>query len=600
MTGCSDFLDLEPETTLVEDNFYESSDDMFSALVATYSSLRDNGIYSAGIYLFADVRSDEAFPNQTNYYANTFRHEIERFTMSSINTGNQNYWAHHYRGIVRANTVILKGQELFPDDADVQKYIAEAKVLRALFYFNLVRAYGDVPLVLDIPEEYTDARGHAREPVVNVYIQIISDLEDAINSHCLYRAEDSNETVPTGRINQYAAEALLGKVFLSLPNDVTEAAYPSVSAWKDISADEGIVSLYPDVSTQYEAAKYYLSDVINNGGYDLLPSFADLFKPENKHSVESIWEVEYKTGLTEVLGSPFYTFFSPASYAPRNVANSNGYIPAAITNQANGSCVPTGYFMDKCRKWDSMFPDYQYEVRTFDGEIYCDKRISNGEIKMDSDSVSWLPVNDNKDYPQSITYPYDPYTGTTFRTSVLGFGADNEWMCGKYTSASTVTTNDSDDNWYILRYADVLLMMAEAEAHIAGGHLTQAELDATINKVRVRAGIVPYLESGDSEKDWVLDTPEKVYQAIFDERELELAFEGHRWFDLVRSGKAVEVMNSHFSDFYDAYTSNASPNVDNYYMKDTKYQIDQFCTLFPIPTQELRANPKLTQNEGAR
>ena len=151
-----------------------------------------------------------------------------------------------------------------------------------------------------------------------------------------------------------------------------------------------------------------------------------------------------------------------------------------------------------------------------------------------------------------------------------------------------------------LRFADILLLLAEAEAHISDGILSQSVLNKTINLVRERAGIVPYLASGDPNKEWVLDTPEKVYQAIYDERTLELAFEGHRWFDLVRSGKAVEVMNQHFTDFYNAYTSNSSPNVNNYYMKSEKFEIDQYCTLFPIPSQEIRSNPKLTQNYGAR
>lgn len=601
MSACTGFLDIEPETTLTGKNFYKSPDDIRSALYSTYSSLRDNGLYSASIYLFGDVRSDVAFPNQTNYYANTFRHEIEKFTISANNSGNQNYWAHHYKGIIRANTVIEKGKELFGNDEAVQKYIAEAEVLRALFYFNLVRAYGGVPIIMDIPQEYTDSRGHLRASTEEVYIRILTDLTTAIESNNLYRSTNSGEKTPTGRVNKYAAEALLGKVLLSMPNDITEAAYPNVEAWKDISANPNITVFYPETTTtQYEAAKYYLEDVINNGGYELYPNFSELFKPTNKHSSESIWEVEYKTGQAEGLGSPFYTLFSPASYAPRNKANSNGYIPSPISNQGNGACAPTGYFMDMAKKWDSMYPDYQYEVRKFDDVIYTDTRISDGNIKLDTDGISYLPVNENKDYTQNVVYPYDPYTGTSFRTSVKGFSADDQWMCGKYMGSSEYKVNDSDDNWYILRFADVLLLLAEAEAHISDGVLSQSVLNNTINLVRERAGIVPYLASGDSNKEWVLDTPEKVYQAIYDERTLELAFEGHRWFDLVRSGKAVEVMNQHFTNFYNAYTSNSSPNVNNYYMKSEKFEIDQYCTLFPIPSQEIRSNPKLTQNYGAR
>ena len=601
MSACTGFLDIEPETTLTGKNFYKSPDDIRSALYSTYSSLRDNGLYSASIYLFGDVRSDVAFPNQTNYYANTFRHEIEKFTISANNSGNQNYWAHHYKGIIRANTVIEKGKELFGNDEAVQKYIAEAEVLRALFYFNLVRAYGGVPIIMDIPQEYTDSRGHLRASTEEVYIRILTDLTTAIESNNLYRSTNNGEKTPTGRVNKYAAEALLGKVLLSMPNDITEAAYPNVEAWKDISANPNITVFYPETTTtQYEAAKYYLEDVINNGGYELYPNFSELFKPTNKHSSESIWEVEYKTGQAEGLGSPFYTLFSPASYAPRNKANSNGYIPSPISNQGNGACAPTGYFMDMAKKWDSMYPDYQYEVRKFDDVIYTDTRISDGNIKLDTDGISYLPVNENKDYTQNVAYPYDPYTGTSFRTSVKGFSADDQWMCGKYMGSSEYKVNDSDDNWYILRFADVLLLLAEAEAHISDGVLSQSVLNNTINLVRERAGIVPYLASGDSNKEWVLDTPEKVYQAIYDERTLELAFEGHRWFDLVRSGKAVEVMNQHFTNFYNAYTSNSSPNVNNYYMKSEKFEIDQYCTLFPIPSQEIYSNPKLTQNYGAR
>ena len=70
--------------------------------------------------------------------------------------------------------------------------------------------------------------------------------------------------------------------------------------------------------------------------------------------------------------------------------------------------------MDMAKKWDSMYPDYQYEVRKFDDVVYTDTRISNGNIKLDTDGISYLPVNENKDYTQNVAYPYDPYTGTSF------------------------------------------------------------------------------------------------------------------------------------------------------------------------------------------
>jgi len=597
-TGCN-YLDLEPETTLTEDNFYKTPSDFYSALIAAYSSLVDDGIYGSSMYLFGDARSDVATPIQPNFYANNFRREIETFTMSSINSANQNYWSHHYRGIIRANIIITRGSELFPDDKLVQQYVAEAKVLRALFYFNLVRAYGGVPIVLDVPAGYTDARTHVRASAESVYIRIITDLKEAIAAGCLYRSA-TNSKVPTGRVDVYVAKALLGKVFVSLPDETTAAAYPDVPAWRDLGNSPQMLLMYPaGAATKWEAAKYSLDDVVSNGGYDLFPSFSGLFKPENKHSCESLWEAEYLGSQTEDVGSNFYTNFCPNAYAPRNYPNANGYTPAAIAaNTGGGNCMPTGFFMEFAQKWDSMYPNYTYQVRLFDGQVYSDRRISDGATRVSGTSI--LPANPNRDYPQSTAYPYDPYTGTTYTITVKGFGDDTKWMCGKYMSPSEFKNKDSDDNWYILRYADVLLLLAEAEAHIHAGMLPQEILDATINRVRVRAGIIPYSISGNAGDDWVLSTPDKTYQAIMDERMLELAFEGHRWFDLTRSGQAVTVMNKHFTDFYNAYTSNSATTVNQYYMKDHRYEIDQYCTLFPIPTQEILTNVQLEQNYRAR
>ncbi len=594
MSAACSFLDVSPETTMTDKDFYKTPDDIRSELYSTYATLRGNGLYGTSIWTIADVRSDIAFPDVTRYSANIFKHETEEFNITSNNSATQNHWTFSYRGIVRANTVITKGEKLFGDDMDVQLYIQEAKVLRALYYFNLVRTFGGVPIILDVPDKYSDSSDDERDSVESVYAQILKDLSEAIGSGLL---KDKSQT-PSGRLNLYAAEALMGKVLISLPDEITHAAYPNVTAYNDISMSEKIFQYFPELTAnKWEAAQYYLEDVVKNGGYSLLDNFPDLFKPANKHNQESIWEVEYKGDQTEGIGSSFYTQFAPQNYAPRANANKNGYTPSALPNKGGGSCMPTGYFIDFARKWDSFWPDYTYATTLFDGGIYCDKRLSDGATTVkDGETV---PLNENKDYPQDANHPYDSYTGTTFRLTVKDFNDDGKYYCGKYNSGSPYKANDSDDNWYILRYADVLLMLAEAEAHIMGV-LPQTELDRTINAVRNRAGIIPYIASGSSDCGRILDTREKVLQAILDERALELAFEGHRWFDLVRSGKAVSVMNEHFSKYYEAFTSNSGTGTDAYYMKNKKVVIDEYCTLFPLPSKELLVNPKLTQNKNAR
>lgn len=512
IASCDSFLNVEPVTTLVDKNFYKTVDDMRSALYSTYSMMATNGMYNESILLFNDVRSDVAFPNQTNFLLNIYRHEIENFSITANNTGNSNYWSAHFEAIKRANIVILYGEERFAHNTTVQTYIEEAKVLRALFYFNLVRAYGGVPLVLDVPDTYEDASKHIRVPAKDIYLQIITDLEQAIESNRL----GTKTTTPKGRVYDNFAKGLLAKVFLSLPDNITETAYPNVPAWKDISTDLDVVSLYPnETSTKWEATKSILEDIIINGNYELMTSFADLFKPANKHNSESVFEVEYMSNQLTNQGSPFYTSLSPIAYRPTGLPNANKYVAPLIFTQGAGNCQPTGYFMDASRKWDSNFPNYN-TPKLFEGKIYSDSRISNGEL----DKTTGMPINNNLDYPQDETYPYDPYTGISFRIVYKGYGADGHFMCGKYQSPSETRGSDSNDNFYILRYADILLMLVEAETHIANGVPSQEILDNTINAVRSRAGIAPY-SNGSDPTGIQINSKEEMLDAILDERYLE-------------------------------------------------------------------------------
>lgn len=148
-----------------------------------------------------------------------------------------------------------------------------------------------------------------------------------------------------------------------MPNDITEAAYPDVETWKDISINPNITVFYPKTTTtQYEAAKYYLEDVINNGGYELYPNFSELFKSTNKHSCESIWEVEYKTGQVEGLGSPFYTLshLLLMHLVIKPIQTDISRLPFQIKETVHAHRPDILWIW---QKWDSMYPDYQYEVR---------------------------------------------------------------------------------------------------------------------------------------------------------------------------------------------------------------------------------------------
>lgn len=593
LSACQDFLDVKPITTLTSEAFYKTPKDIKAALISTYSSLTDNGVYGESMYLVGEVRSDNAFPNQTSYFANLYRLEIDNFNITASNQGIQQFWQDHYRGIIRSNIVINYGKQKFASDSTVQSYVNEAKVLRALYYFNLVRVFGPVPIVLDVPTQYTDARDHVRESTLLVYKQIITDLNEALSSGKL----KTKDKVVIGRITIDAAKVLLAKVFISLPDIITQNAYTGQDAWKDIATNPEITSLFPTgTTTKWEAAHKYLKEIYDAGLYSLVPNFSDLFKSTNKHNAESIWEVEYKAGQSPIMGSSFYDSFAPAQYSPRGIPNANGYIASALASKGKANCSPTGDLMNFTKKWDSMWPDYTYQVNTFNGQVYSDLRVSNGSKILNIST--WEPVNTNLDYIQSPEFPYDPYSGTTWRPAVLGNAADGEFMCAKYLSPAPYSNNDSEDNWYIFRYADVLLMLAETENEMSGTN--QTLLDNYINKVRIRAGIIPYLVAGNSSDAWVMDTQDKLRKAIQEERRLELAFEGHRWFDLVRTGTAMEVMNKHFSDLYNAYTTNPSTTSNNYLMKDTKVVVDERCILFPIPSMELLVNPKLTQNAGAR
>lgn len=461
-SGCSDFLDRAPIDATNMKNFYRNASDMQAALTAAYGMLTNNGEYGYAYYNVAEVRSD----NTMNWEGggNLPDAELDQFKMSSTNEIIRVMWVDTYRGILACNTVLDHISAAEMDDALRQRFIGEARFLRALQYFNLVRTFGDVPLVLSETKSVDEGYSHARVASAEVYAQIIADLTEAEQKLPVsYTGND------IGRATRGAAKALLGKVYLTI---------------KD-----------------FAKAKDKLQEVIGQGTYKLLDDYAALWPVANANNQESIFEVQFKKGGTGT-GSSFYS-----NFAPRN---------------SGSSVIKVGFAGGRNNPTTDMIAAYEK------GDIRKNLSLSEG-------------------YTDNVTGKYvaDPYTL-------------------KYQD-TPFTDGDADNNWMVLRYADVLLMYAEA-VNEATGPSTEA-YDA-INAVRKRAKLAP-LPTGLSKAAFAL--------AAEHERQVELAFEGHRWFDLVRTGRAVAVMNQHF--------------------KSTVVQ--DFNAVFPIPQTQIDINPAgIKQNPG--
>jgi hypothetical protein len=462
-TGCSDFLELAPRDATNVSNFYRNASDMQAAVNAAYGMLASPGEYGYAYYNVSEVRSDNTMNFEVG--GNLPDAELDQFKMASTNEIIRLMWIDTYRGILACNAVLDHINGATMDQALRERFMGEVKFLRALKYFNLVRTFGDIPLVLSETKSVSEGYGQSRVASTEVYSQIIADLAEAEQK--LPLAYTGSEI---GKATKGAAKALLGKVYLTIGDFVK--------------------------------SKDKLKEVIDQGNYKLLDDYAALWPVANANHQESIFEVQFKKGGTGT-GSSFYN-----NFMPRNSGTNIIKIGFAGGRNNPTADLVAAYEPGDARKAASLATGY-------------------------TDAATGKFVAD----PYTLKYQDTPFA-----------------------------EGDADNNWTVLRYADVLLMYAEA-INEAGNGPTAEAYDA-INAVRKRAKLAA-LPAGMSKAAFAL--------AIEHERQVELAFEGHRWFDLVRTRREVVVMNQHFK----------APIVA------------EFNAVFPIPQTQIDVNPQgIKQNPG--
>lgn len=442
LTSCSkDFLEINPEGDFNAENFYKTEGEFNAALTGAYAKLQSQiDIY----FELTEYRSDYLdFPAPTTATQNRF--DITKFQDNAANGLIRDAWANYMNGILRCNVITDNLPAASLSDSFKKQMEGEARFIRALTYFNMVRLWGDVPIILRqvTPQESLTI---GRSPVADVYQAIENDL--------LF-AKDNLKLTNNGRATSGAAKALLGKVYL------TQKKYPE--------------------------AVTVLSELI--GKYSLQTNIADVFDTTKKQNNELIFSIQFYKGI--------------------------------------GS----------------------------------------------EDHGLWLSVSDVTTTPftQKLREAYDLVDE---RKAMVGYrtagNSNNIFVPGKfYDTPVNSTSNNFGNDYTILRYADVLLMLSEAlneESYQPAGSAFDY-----LNDVRIRAKLSALTSTE-------LPDQASFRNAVLHERFLEFPFEGHRWFDLIRTNTATQEIKS-------GKGINILP-----------YQL-----LFPVPQTEIQKinNPLLYyQNEG--
>jgi hypothetical protein len=539
VTACNEsVLDVKPSTFVSDEVIWKESGLIEQTLANIYGTnlcafTRKGDLYEIPAFSHIDLATDDG--------NGKIDAAIQLYNIGGITASNApyaiEYWRENYSLIRKANNFMEGIANVGTDviSAEVKKvYSAEARFLRAFSYFELVKTFGGVPLIKKA-QVITDSD-------ILLPRNTIDEVYQFIFTECDQAAADLPINVVTGHASKGAAFALKAKAMLYYASPLNNPAN-NVARWTDAAT----------------AAKV----VMNMGKYSLFPDYRKLFLRANENNSEVIFDHQFKfpeaVHTINVTWGMWFTFdtgtwggFSPTQDIVDAYEMTNG-LP--ITNPASG--------------YD---PNNPYKNR--------DSRLAASIV----------------------------YNGSTWRGSVVGFYTDisnNPQLAGnaetnkavacgyglkKFDEQAPLSANfyngsyAQENNWIYSRYAEVLLNFAEAQNETAG---PDAEVYSAINQVRTRAG-QPDLPVGLSK--------DEMRTRIWNERRVELVYEEHRFFDVRRWKKGMDIFNQPIHEALAVKQADGS-FIYTYPVKETRTYKTQFDFL-PIPIGEIEKNPKLVQNPG--
>ena len=518
-------LDLAPSDRFTELTFWQSSDNVNNALNNIYS-----GIYNSSRVFYNEAMSDNAF---NKLGVNTGADAIASGNFTASLPRFQNDWAFYYSGIKSCNIFLENIDKNTSLAAAVKERMkGEAKFIRAWHHFNLMKWWGDVPLLTkDVTPD--EAKAIVRSPRADVLAFILSELDAAATA---LPAKDQYAAADNGRITKGAALALKARALLYEGNRMAEVV---------------------------TVCEQLINNQTANGSYGLVADYSALFSDKviNKTNNESIFSLQYVPTL-RTWGD--YIDFAPISAGARtnNLSPSQELVNAYIMK--NGKAI------------------------TDAGSGYDENDIAaNRDPRLNAtivyDKYNWV----NPDNTTQVIYikPGSTPAGAAASNeySTAGQGTSTGYYWRKYWDPNNVNGLNNGTNIHLIRYAEVLLMYAEAKQSL--GQMTPAVWDQTIKALRTRAGFTdPAALSFPGTANMV--------NIIRNERRVEFAMEGIRIDDIRRWKIAEVVLNGwlHGAKYGD-------PSIDNGYLR---IQLRQFNAakhyLWPVPPSERALNNNISQN----
>jgi len=538
-----EFLDKPPLGIQVATNFLVTDSNAYYATIAVYNVIRAEETYSESEWVFGDVASDDAEsggqkggsdPTTTPLY-------LDRLNILPSNGLLETYWSGMFTGIYRANVIINYLDTIKVSKKTAHSCLGEAFFLRAMMYFDLVKVFGGVPLP---PSTGFLTGKEARSSIKETYNFVEADLKKAINLLPAKRPLSEE-----GRVTSGAAKALLTKLY------VFESSYA------ELSDPNGV---FTGCTNRWKEAQNMAEDIINNKaiyGYDLDPVYNNLFhfvndvkvySPEYVFIVNSVRKVNYgfpdinydgtEWGTLGGIGSAITTW-----QCCRGYYNSGGKVVDDY-NLGYGFNCPT----------KELFNAFNHNDPRFRATILQDKIDSVQRLDATSGTLQWFK----------------------FSTDASSTGYNNK----KYSPITSVERGDAQldgTNGHVgnldvklIRYADVILWAAEAS--FKNGDVAKATTYVNQIRARARNSVTP---ASTEPADYSTVTIDDIYN----ERRLELALEGHRYFDLVRTGKAYASLNGQIN------------SLTGLPLEFVQYTYN----FFPIPATEITmTNNILKQNPG--